>query len=157
MAKKKVEEVKAETAEVKEETLKEEKPKRAKKAKKVEEPKVEEKPKATEAICIAKGVRVTPRKMRLVIDVVRGLDVNEALGLLKAINKAGAEPAYKAIKSASANATNNFGLDGDKLYIAEIQASDGIRMKRYIPRAKGSASSITKRTSNLRVVVKERR
>lgn len=154
MAKKKVETVE----EVKlEETVKEEKPKRARKAKKEEKVVEEVKPTATEALCVAKAVRVTPRKMRLVIDVVRGMDVTEALSLLKAINKSGAEPAYKAIKSAAANATNNFGMDMNKLYIAEIQASDGIRMKRYIPRAKGSASSITKRTSNLRVVVKERR
>lgn len=131
--------------------------KKARRSKKEEVKEEPIKPAVTQALCIAKAVRVTPRKLRLVIDVVRGMDVNEALKLLKAINKSGAEPTYKAIKSAASNAANNFGMDPDKLYVAEIQASDGIRMKRYIPRAKGSASSIIKRTSNLRVVVKERR
>jgi large subunit ribosomal protein L22 len=64
---------------------------------------------------------------------------------------------YKAIKSAAANATNNFNLDGDLLYISEIQASDGKRMKRYLPRAKGSASPLVKRMGYLRLTVKERR
>lgn len=130
-----------------------------KKAEKKVEKKVEEAPKAAvkEARCIAKGVRITPRKIRLVIDVVRGKDVKEALALLKVINRSGSAPVYKAIKSAAANATNNFGLDYDLLYVAEIQVSDAFRIKRFIPRAKGSASQIIKRNSNIRVVVRERR
>lgn len=131
-------------------------------AKKVEkkEEKVETKPAkapVTEATCIVRDIRVTPRKMRLVADYVRGRNVNEALALLKHLNKSAAMPIYKAIKSAAANATNNFGLDGDLLYVAEIQASDGKRMKRFTPRAKGSASPIIKRMSHLRVTVKERK
>lgn len=111
----------------------------------------------TEATCVVRDIRVTPRKIRLVADYVRGMNVNKALALLKHLNKSAAMPVYKAIKSAAANATNNFNLDGDLLYISEIQASDGKRMKRYLPRAKGSASPLVKRMAFLRVTVKEER
>ena len=149
-----VEEVKAEV--VTEEAPKAEKAKKApaKKAeKKVEAPK---KPMPTEARAIAKNVRVTPRKVRLVIDLVRDKDVKEALGILANVNKAAAVPVSKLIKSAAANATNNFGMDEDKLYIATIYANDGLRMKRYLPRAKGSASGLVKRASHITVIVKMR-
>ena len=128
-------------------------PKKAKEEKKVEAPK---KPMPTEAKAIAKNVRVTPRKVRLVIDLVRGLPVKEALGILANVNKAASEPVMKVIKSAAANATNNFGMDEDALYIAEIFATDGLRMKRYLPRAKGSASGLVKRSSHITCVVKMR-
>ena len=131
----------------------EEAPKKEKKAKKAEEPK---KPQVTEARAIAKNVRLTPRKARLVIDLVRGKDVKYALGLLANTNKAASEPVAKLIKSAAANAVNNFGMDEDSLYIAEIWANDGLRMKRYLPRAKGSASGLVKRNSHITVVVKMR-
>ena len=131
----------------------EEAPKKEKKAKKVEAPK---KPAPTEARAIATNVRVTPRKARLVIDQVRGKDVKVALGLLKNINRAASEPVTKVIKSAAANAINNFGFDEDRLYIAEIYAGDGIKMRRYLPRAKGSASGLVKRNSHITVVVKMR-
>ena len=147
----KVEEVKAV------ETPVEEAPKKASKAKKAEK-KVEapKKPAPTEARAIAKNVRITPRKARLVIDLVRGKDVKYALGLLANTNKAASEPVAKLIKSAAANAVNNFGMDEDSLYIAQIWANDGLRMKRYLPRAKGSASGLVKRNSHLTVVVKMR-
>ncbi|MCQ2799586.1 MAG: 50S ribosomal protein L22 [Bacilli bacterium] len=90
------------------------------------------------------------------MDIVRGKNVNEALELLYHVNKAASDPVAKLIKSAAANATNNFGMNGDKLYIAEIQASDGVRMKRFEPRGKGSSSPIIKRTSFMRITVKER-
>ena len=128
-------------------------PKKAKEEKKPEAPK---KPMPTEAKAIAKNVRVTPRKVRLVIDLVRGLSVKEALGILANVNKAASEPVMKLIKSAAANATNNFGMDEDALYIAEIYATDGLRMKRYLPRAKGSASGLVKRSSHITCVVKMR-
>ena len=105
---------------------------------------------------LTKNVRVTPRKVRLVIDLVRGLDVKEALGILANLNKAAATPVSKLIKSAAANATNNFGMDADKLYVATIYANDGLRMKRYMPRAKGSASGLVRRCSHITVVVKMR-
>ena len=114
------------------------------------------KAKVTEAHAVARDVRVTPRKVRLVMDLVRGKNVNDALELLFHVNKAASDPVAKLIKSAAANATNNFGMAGDKLYVAEIQASDGVRMKRYEPRGKGASSPIIKRTSFMRVTVKER-
>lgn len=152
-------EVKAE--EVKTEEIKVEKTeKKAKKAVKAEpvkaEPVKEEKPAVTEALAIAKDVRVTPRKVRLVLDLVRGKDVEEALAILKNVNRSASAPVAKIVKSAAANATNNFGMDKNKLYVAEIQASDGIKMKRFMPRGKGSSSGLVKRTSNIRCIVKER-
>ena len=128
-------------------------PKKAKEEKKAEAPK---KPMPTEARAIAKNVRVTPRKVRLVINLVRGLPVKEALGILANVNKAASVPVSKLIKSAAANATNNFGMDEDALYIDKIYATDGLRMKRYLPRAKGSASGLVKRSSHITVVVKMR-
>ncbi len=141
---------------VAEETPVEETPKKAK-AKKAEKPAEKPaKPTPTEARAVAYNVRVTPRKVRLVIDQVRGKDVKVALGLLRNINRAASEPVTKVIKSAAANAINNFGFDEDRLYIAEIYAGDGIKMRRYLPRAKGSASGLVKRNSHITVVVKMR-
>ena len=159
-----VEEVKAEVTEA----PKAEKPakaakapkaaKEAKKADKKAEAKVEKPAKVmpTEAKAIAKNVRLTPRKARLVIDLVRGKSVKEALGILANVNRAASAPVSKVIKSAAANATNNFGMDEDALYIASIYANDGLRMKRYIPRAKGSASGLVKRDCHITCVVKMR-
>ena len=128
--------------------------KKAKKAeKKVEAPK---KPQVTEARAVSKDVRVTPRKARLVIDLVRGKGVNEALGILANVNRAASPLVSKVIRSAAANAINNFSMSEEKLYVAEIYATDGIKMKRFLPRAKGSASGLVKRTSHITVVVKER-
>lgn len=150
-------EVKEEVAPVVEEAPKAEKVEKAKKAKK-EEKKVEapKKPMPTEARACATNVRLTPRKARLVIDQVRGKDVKVALGLLRNINRAACEPVTKVIKSAAANAINNFGMDEDKLYIKEIYANDGLKMRRYLPRAKGSASGLVKRCCHITVVVKMR-
>ncbi len=152
-----VEEVAPTEAPVEEAPKAEKKPAKKAPAKKVEKkPEAPKKPMPTEARAIAKNVRVTPRKIRLVIDLVRGKDVKEALGILANINKAAAVPVSKLIKSAAANATNNFGMDEDKLYIATIYANDGLRMKRYLPRAKGSASGLVKRASHITVIVKMR-
>ena len=146
-AEKKVEEVKVEEAPKAE-------AKKASKAKK--EPEVKAKPQVTSARAVARDVRITPRKARLVIDLVRGKGVNEALGILYNVNRAASPIVAKVIKSAAANAINNFGMDEESLYIAEIYASEGLKMKRYLPRAKGSASGLVKRTSHITVVVKER-
>ena len=134
---------------------------KATKAKKVEAKKTEKveapaKPLITSARAIAHDVRVTPRKARLVIDLVRGKDVNVALGILANVNKAASPNVAKVIKSAAANAINNFNMEEDRLYVAEIYANDGLRMKRFLPRAKGSASGLVKRTSHITVVVKQR-
>jgi large subunit ribosomal protein L22 len=163
MAKKKV----SETAEVKEtevaETpvVKEKKPAKKKvavKEKPSKEPKKPEvvKPLVTEAHASSLNVRTTPRKVRLVVDLVRGKSVKEAIAILENLNRAASAPVLKVIKSAAANATNNFNLDEDKLFIKNIAANDGMRMKRFIPRAKGSSSGIIKRSCNLFVTVAER-
>lgn len=131
-----------------------EEPKKAKKAK--AEPVVPAKPPVTSARAVAYDVRVTPRKARLVIDLVRGKNVNEALGILVNVNKAASPIVAKVVKSAASNAINNFSMNEESLYIAEIYACDGLRMKRFLPRAKGSASGLVKRTSHITVVVKER-
>ena len=125
-------------------------------AKKEAAKKVEEKPHRTEATAFARDVRITPRKVRLVADLVRGKSVKDALGILAGCNRVAKSPVEKIIRSASANAVNNFGMDESKLYIAEIQVGDGLKIKRYIPRAKGSASPIIKRNAHIRIVVKER-
>lgn len=133
-------------------------PKEAPKAAKKETKKAEAPKKVmpTSATAIAKNVRVTPRKVRLVIDLVRGKSVKVALGILANVNKSAVAPVVKVIKSAAANAINNFGMDEDALYIAEIYANDGLRMKRYLPRAKGSASGLVKRSSHITCTVKMR-
>ena len=136
----------------------EEAPKKEKKAKKAKEaaPAKPAKPMPTEARATALNVRVTPRKVRLVLDLVRGKDVKVALGILNNVNKAASEPVSKVIRSAAANAINNFGMDEESLYIASIWANDGMRIKRYLPRAKGSASGLVKRSSHITCVVKMR-
>ena len=129
--------------------------KRTRKAKE-EAPAAPAKEPRTEARATATNVRITPRKARLVIDQVRGKDVKVALGLLRNINRAASEPVSKVIRSAAANAINNFGMDENSLYVAEIYANDGLKMRRYLPRAKGSASGLVKRTCHITVVVKMR-
>ena len=129
--------------------------KRTRKAKE-EAPAAPVKEPRTEARATATNVRITPRKARLVIDQVRGKDVKVALGLLRNINRAASEPVSKVIRSAAANAINNFGMDENSLYVAEIYANDGLKMRRYLPRAKGSASGLVKRTCHITVVVKMR-
>jgi large subunit ribosomal protein L22 len=124
--------------------------------KKVEAPKpVKEKPVVTEAHAISRSVGVTPRKMRLVADLVRGKKVSDAVALLLNLNKAASVPLRKTIQSAAANAINNHGFKEEGLVISELQINDSIKMKRFRPRAKGSAAGIIKRTSTIIVKVKE--
>ncbi len=139
---------------------KEEKPakekKVSKKSSKEEVPATPVKTPVTEAKATAYNIRVTPRKVRLVIDLVRGKNVAEALGILKNVNKSASDPVIKVIKSAAANAINNFQMDESRLYIASIYANDGLRIKRFLPRAKGSASGLVKRSAHITCVVKMR-
>lgn len=122
-------------------------------AKKVEAP---AKPIITEAKATVINVRVTPRKVRLVIDLVRGKSVKEALGILANLNRAASPIVAKLIKSAAANAVNNFGMNEGSLFIQTIYANDGLRMKRFMPRAKGSASGLVKRSANIYVTLKNK-
>ncbi len=104
----------------------------------------------------AKTVRIAPRKVRLVLDLVRGMDVETAAGILQHTPNYGAEITAKVLKSAVANAVNNHHLDESKLYIKACYANEGVTIKRFRPRAKGSAAPIMKRTSHVTVVVAER-
>ena len=103
----------------------------------------------------AKTVRVTPRKARLVLDNIRGKSVEEALAILQFTPNQAAAAIAKVVKSAAANAEHNNQMDPDKLYIKACYADEGLVMKRYMPRAKGSASQILKRTSHITVVVSD--
>lgn len=121
--------------------------------KKVNEAEITE-PLRDSAKAIATNIGVTQRKARLVVDLVRGKTLAEAYAILANTNKAAVTPVTKVIKSAEANAVNNFKMKSEDLYIAEIYATDGIRLKRFLPRAKGSASGLIKRFCNITVVVK---
>lgn len=109
-----------------------------------------------EAKAVAKYIRISPRKMKFVCDMVRGKQVDEALAILKFHPSKGAKILEKVVKSAAANAENNFDLDRDKLYVSNAYANQGPTMKRWRPRAKGSAYKILKRSSHVGAVVKER-
>ncbi|MDD6639820.1 MAG: 50S ribosomal protein L22 [Erysipelotrichaceae bacterium] len=109
-----------------------------------------------EVKAVAKNVRLTPRKVRLVLDLVRGKDVKEALAILKFTPRNTAPVVSKLIKSAVANATNNHQMNEEKLYVKTIYADEARVLKRWMPRAKGSASQILKRSSHITVVVDER-
>ena len=122
--------------------------------KKVEEEVVKSEPRDAKAT--AKTVRVSSRKAKLVLDLIRGKDVKEAAAILQFLPNKAAYETSKVLKSACANATHNFQMDEDKLYVKECYANEGITLKRYMPRAKGSASPIMKRTSHITVVVSER-
>lgn len=104
---------------------------------------------------VAKTVRVPARKARLVLDEIRGLDVEHAAAILRYTPNSASEVIAKVLHSAVANATNNHQLDETKLFISACYADEGITMKRFRPRAKGSASPIMKRTSHITVVVSE--
>ena len=103
------------------------------------------------------GVRISPQKAKLVVDLVRGKSVNEALEILAFTPKFAANTVAKLIKSAAANATNNFKMDEASLYVKEIWVGPGRTLKRFMPKAKGSASRILKRTSHINVVVSDER
>ncbi|MBY7043922.1 50S ribosomal protein L22, partial [Clostridium botulinum] len=109
-----------------------------------------------EAKAIVRYVRMSPSKIGVVLDLVRGKDVNEAFAILKYTPKDAAEVIYKALKSAVANAENNLNLDVNNLYISEAHVGQGPTLKRYQPHAQGRAFRIRKRTSHLTLVVKER-
>ena len=101
----------------------------------------------------AKYVRVSPRKARAVIDLIRGESVEQAFEILQFCERAVAVDIEKVLRSAVANAENNNGMRGSDLVVARCYADDGPTLKRIRPRAKGSASQILKRTSHITVVV----
>ena len=108
-----------------------------------------------EARAYLHDARISSRKVKIVIDTIRGKKAEEALAILKFTNKAAAPIVYKLVKSAMANATNNHGMDASKLVVSEIFANQGTTMKRIMPRAQGRAYQIRKRTSHITLVLKE--
>jgi large subunit ribosomal protein L22 len=104
---------------------------------------------------VNKYVRSSPRKARLVADLVRGKKVGDALAILRFTNKAVAEEIAKTVSSAAANAENNYELDRDDLYVAAIYADDGPTFKRIRAASRGRANRINKRTSHITVIVDE--
>ena len=110
----------------------------------------------TSAKATARTVRVSPRKSRLVIDLIRGKNVADAIATLKFTPTNAANEIENVLNSAIANAENNFGLEKANLFVSEAYINEGPTMKRFRPRAKGSASPINKRTSHITVVVTEK-
>ena len=109
-----------------------------------------------EARAYLRGVRIAPRKVQIVLDLIRNKPTDLALATLRHTPKAASEPVEKLLKSAIANAENNFHMDPSKLYVSECFVCPGPTMKRIMPRAKGSADRILKRSSHVTMVVKER-
>ncbi|WP_082235767.1 MULTISPECIES: 50S ribosomal protein L22 [Halobacillus] len=110
-----------------------------------------------QAKAVAKTVRIAPRKARLVIDLIRGKNVGDAIATLR-LTQRGASPIIeKVLKSAIANAEHNYEMDTDNLYVSEAYVNEGVTLKRFRPRAMGRASQINKRTSHITVVVSEKK
>jgi large subunit ribosomal protein L22 len=101
----------------------------------------------------AKYVRQSPSKVRLVLDLVRGMPVEDARSTLDFTNRRAAPTIKKVLESAVANAEHNFALDADELFVAEAYADEGPTLKRWRPRARGRATRINKRTSHITIVV----
>jgi large subunit ribosomal protein L22 len=100
--------------------------------------------------------RISPRKVKIVCDLIRGKDAKTARALLRATPKAASELVLKLLNSAVANAENNHNLDPDKLYVSQTYANPGPILKRMMPRAQGRGFRINKRTSHITVVVAEK-
>lgn len=110
----------------------------------------------TTAKATAKIVRIAPRKVRLVVDTLRGKSVAEAISTLRFANRGAAKPVEKVLNSAVANAEHNFDLNAEDLIIKEAYVNEGPTLKRFRPRAQGAASGINKRTSHITIVVSEK-
>lgn len=102
-----------------------------------------------------RNVHVSSRKAKLVVDLIRGKKVSEALRILETTNKKSAPILKKLLTSAIANSTNNHSMNGQSLYVYEVFANEGPTMKRVMPRAKGSADTIFKRTTHFEIVLSD--
>ena len=109
-----------------------------------------------EAKAHLKFARISPRKVKIVCDLIRGKDVKMAQAILQNTPKAASELMIKLLGSAVANAENNFGMDPEKLYVSETYANPGPILKRGMPRAQGCMYRINKRTSHITIVVAEK-
>lgn len=105
---------------------------------------------------VLKYARISSRKVKIVLDLIKGKGLDEAYAILRFTPKAASEVLYKVLKSAEANAVNNNSLNYDDLFVAEAFATQGPTLKRIQPRAQGRAFKIQKRTSHITLVVKER-
>jgi len=110
-----------------------------------------------QAKAIARTVRIAPRKVRLVVDLIRGKQVGEAVAILRHTPKAASPVVEKVLKSAVANAEHNYDLDINSLVVSEVFVDEGPTLKRFRPRAQGRASAINKRTSHITIVVSEKK
>lgn len=110
-----------------------------------------------EAKAISKFVRISPRKVRQVVDLVRGKKVNEALAILRYTPKRASEAVTKVVKSAAANAENNLQMNSDDLFVTACYVDQGPTLKRMSPRAMGRADVIRKRSSHITVVVGDKK
>jgi large subunit ribosomal protein L22 len=109
-----------------------------------------------EVRALERHIRMSPQKVRLVLDVVRGKPVQEALAILQFMPQRAAGPVAKAVKSAMSNAENNFNMDPEDLVITRCSADEGRTLKRWRPRARGRVNQILKRSSHIVVVVAEK-
>ena len=109
-----------------------------------------------EARATLKYARISPRKVKIVLDLIRGKDAGVAMAILKNTPKSASEYLVKLLGSAIANAEHNFHMDPAKLYVSECFVCPGPTLKRIMPRAKGSADRILKRTSHVTIAVEER-
>jgi large subunit ribosomal protein L22 len=110
-----------------------------------------------QAKAIAKTVRIAPRKVRLVVDLIRGKQIGEAFAILNHTPRSASPVVEKVLKSAVANAEHNYDLDVNNLVISEVFVDEGPTLKRFRPRAMGRASAINKRTSHITIVVSEKK
>lgn len=111
---------------------------------------------AQEVKATAKYIRIAPRKVRIVMNLVRGKSVADALAILKFTPKIGADAVAKVLRSAVANAENNFDMDVDRLFISSAFVDQGPTLKRIHPRSRGQAFKILKHTSHITVAVNEK-
>ena len=102
---------------------------------------------------VARYIRISSSKVRVVVDLIRGKSVREAKAILLYTPKAASEPVLKLLNSAIANAENNLDIPADTLYVAEVFANPGPTLKRFRPRARGSAARIRKRTSHITIIL----
>lgn len=109
-----------------------------------------------EAKASLRHARIAPRKVQIVLDLIRNKPADQAMAILKHTPKAASEPLAKLLKSAVANAENNFGMDKDNLYVSECFVTPGPTMKRIRPRAQGRAFRVLKRSSHVFITVAER-
>ena len=110
-----------------------------------------------QAKAVARTVRIAPRKARLVVDLIRGKQVGEAVAILNLTPKAASPIVEKVLKSALANAEHNYEMDVNNLVVAQAFVEEGPTLKRFRPRAMGRASQINKRTSHITIVVSEKK